>query len=326
MSFSLTSALRLAVAPRISSVTAAHLKFPGVDLPTRPALDQIPQAVIVGFESALESPRTSDIAARVGLMPEPLQGFGFEGAVMATTILDAMTSSARTRDLIEGPARPHYFLAYIGIGFALARLPRRLWVRALPELELDGYHPTLSWLAVDGYGFDLAYFNRHRWVGTGRRPDPWPFLNTPDYFNRAVDQGKGRAVWFIDGARPANVAATVASFPADRRADLWAGVGLAAAFAGPTTHLDYGSLAERAGPYADDVRLGAALAARARHEAGAVPDHTHIATQQLTGRSVTDAARLVDDCAVVHPAGQEPAYELWRANVRSALSQVSAPV
>ncbi|WP_407319792.1 DUF1702 family protein [Isoptericola halotolerans] len=324
MSFSFTGALRLAVAPTISSVTASCLGFPGADLPARKALDQIPRAVVVGFESALESSTPADVAARVDLMDEPLRGFGFEGAVMATTILDATAGGARTRQLIEGPARPHHLLAYIGIGFALARLPRRLWSRGLPDLDLDGYHPTLSWLAVDGYGFDLAYFHRHRWVGTGARPRPWPFLGAPGYFGRAVDQGMGRAVWFVDGARPAHAAATVDTFAPERRADVWAGVGLAATFAGPTADVDYGSLARLAGPHASDVRLGAALAAMARHGSGTVPEHTRAATTALTGLSPAHLAELADGCAVLEDEGTTPAYERWRRAIRRELTSVGA--
>lgn len=324
MTFSFTGALRLAVAPSIDAVTASHLRFPGPGLPARPVLDQIPQAVVVGFESALESPAAPAVAARVGLMEPELRGFGFEGAVMATTILDATAGGSRTRELIEGPARPHYLLAYIGVGFALARLPRRLWHRALPDLDLGGYHPTLSWLAVDGYGFDLAYFHRHRWIGTGVRPRPWPFLGAPEYFTRAVDQGMGRAVWFIDGARPVHAAATVDTFAPARRADVWSGIGLAATFAGPTTDVDYGSLADLAGPHASDVRLGAALAALARHGSGTVPDHTEAASRALTGLAPARLAELVDGCAVLEDDGGTPAYERWRLAIKRALAPVGA--
>lgn len=324
MSFSLTGALRLAVAPSITSVTARHLGFDEPDLPARAELDRIPQAVVVGFESALEQPGPHAVAARVGLLDEPLRGFGYEGAVMATTILDATAGGSRTRALVEGPARPHYFLAYIGIGFALARLPRRLWSRALPDLDLDGYHPALSWLAVDGYGFDLAYFGRDRWGTAGARPRPWPFRGAPEYFGRAADQGVGRAVWFIEGGRPRHVAAAVDAAAPDRRADLWAGVGLAAAFAGPGVEDDLAVLRDLAGTHAPDLALGAALAARARVESGLVPAHSATAATALTGLPVAAAAELVDACAVLTDRGGVPAYEAWRRQVRDALVPVAA--
>ncbi|MDO8145911.1 DUF1702 family protein [Isoptericola sp. 178] len=326
MPVTFTRMLRWAVAPAVTSVTGAHLGFPAAELPARAALDRIPQAVVVGFESALESPGTAAIAARVELMDEHLRGFGYEGAVMATTILDAATGGSRTRALVEGPARPHGLLAYIGVGFALARLPRRLWSRALPELDLGAYHPTLSWLAVDGYGFDLAYFDRHRWVGTRARPRPWPFQGAPTYFARAVDQGMGRAVWFIDGARPEHVAATVGSFDPARRGDVWSGVGLAATFAGPSTGEDVAALAVLAGEHAPDVRLGAVLAARARCDAGSVPAHTEAATHALAGLSPAQASEVFDACAVLDDDGPTPAYERWRLAIKQELVRIRSTV
>lgn len=318
-----TSLLRLALAPSLASVTSRHLGLPAPDLPARQVLDRIPRTVVVGFEHALESRSEEDIADRIGLLDPALQGFGYEGAAMATTILDATAGGDRTKRLIEGPARSHYLVTYIGVGFALARLPRQLWLRALPDLQIGPTHPTLSWLAVDGYGFDLAYFQRHRWVGTGRRPRPWPFMGTPGYFQRAADQGIGRALWFIGGARPDHCAATIATFSTDRRADLWSGVGLAAAFAGPAG-ADVAALPGLAGTFAADVRVGVALAARARWEADLVPPHTEKAALVLTGRSAADLARVVDECAVEEANGQVPAYELWRSRVRVALSSDAA--
>ena len=32
----------------------------------------------------------------------------------------------------------------------------------MPDLTGSPYYPTMSWLAVDGYGFDLAYFDTRR--------------------------------------------------------------------------------------------------------------------------------------------------------------------
>jgi len=85
------------------------------------------------------------------------------------------------------------------MGFAMARLPRPVWKKILPDLTGDPYYPVMSWLAVDGYGFDRAYFDTKRWVDEQRVPKPYPWAGAPDYFPRAVDQGIGRALWFICG-------------------------------------------------------------------------------------------------------------------------------
>jgi Protein of unknown function (DUF1702) len=137
---------------------------------------------------------------------------------MAAVVVDAMSGfrGTRTRDLLAGPGRPHLFLAYIGVGFAMARLPRPLWRKVLPDLDGVPYHPTMSWLAVDGYAFDRAYFDTRTWVGAQYVPPAYPWQGRPDYFPRAVDHGVGRALWFIHGGGVHEVAEAVDRFPGRR--------------------------------------------------------------------------------------------------------------
>src|SRR5688572_8425330 len=194
----------------------------------------IPQAVICGFEWGIEGCPQWEVERRVSLVTSEHRGFAYEGVTMAYTILDTMRGGRgrRTRELLLGPGQPHIFLAYIGIGFAMARLPRPLWKNVVPDLDGTPYHPTMTWLAVDGYGFDLAYFKTGRFVDRQEVPAPYPWLGSPNYFPRAVDQGIGRALWFIHSGQVDHVAAAVRRFASDRQADLWSGVGLAATFAG----------------------------------------------------------------------------------------------
>lgn len=319
MSLTRHSIIRLLAAPRPDATGARSLGFQDPDHLARVALDRIPRAVVVGFESALESREVAELVHRVELLDPQLQGFGYEGATMAWTILDATTGGNRVERLLQGPARQHLFLAYIGIGFAMNRLPRKLWARTLPNLDIAPYHPALSWLAVDGYGFDQAYFHRATYVEAGCRPRPWPWLGRADYFQRAADQGIGRALWFIEGADLERTAGAVRSLPASRWADLWSGVGLAATFAGPFADTDYASLAHAAGEYAGDLAVGAVLAARARAEAGIVPEHTANAVLALAGVDVAGAVAVADASAVSVDSLLAPAYELWRQRIASAL-------
>lgn len=325
MAFTRTSVLRMVKGPRTCDVTGPGLGLPVGDPEVAGALDPIPRAVVVGFEFALESADVDDLVARLDLLDPALRGFGYEGATMAFTVLDATAGTHRTKQLLEGHGRPHLFLAYIGIGFAMARLPRVLWPRVLPDLDLPPYHPWLSWLAVDGYGFDLAYFHRDRYVHGLERPRPWPWLGRPEYFSRAVDQGVGRAIWFLERARPEAVAATVATFPVERRADLWSGVALAATVAGPGgDRLE--RLARIAGDeYADWLAVGACFAAKGRTSGGHVPEHTEQASRLFTGLGAVAAADVADACAVTTEDTGLPAYEVWRTAVRERLRHEHVP-
>ncbi|MQS06057.1 DUF1702 family protein [Streptomyces alkaliphilus] len=312
---------RLVLAPALSDVGFAGRGFrvPPSDASRR--LEAIPQAVVCGFEWGIEDRHLADTERRLAMVDPAVRGFAYEGATMACVIRDVMVPGRhRTGDLLRGGGRPHIFLNYIGIGFALARLPRRLWRRAVPELTGAEYYPAMSWLAVDGYGFDLAYFRTDRWIDGQHIPRPYAWEGEAGYFPRAVDQGIGRALWFVHGGRTDHVTAAVRRFALGRQADLWSGVGLAATFAGGTTAEALAALGEDAGEHRDHVAQGAVFAAKARHHAGYVPEHCHTATRALTGLEVEAAARLADDCSVSATAtGGAPAYEIWRRGVRDRL-------
>jgi enediyne biosynthesis protein E2 len=320
----LGSLRRMVLAPSLVDVSFAKLQFPITPSATTSWLEAIPQAVICGFEWAIEGPPIWEIERRLDLVEPERRGFAYEGATMAFTVLDAMGrgTGRRSRDLLEGPGRPHFFLAYIGIGFAMARLPRPLWRKVLPDLTGISYHPTMSWLAVDGYGFDKAYFDQHTWIVGQQRPKPYPWQGRADYFPRAFDQGIGRALWFRHAAACDDVAATIGGFAQQRQADLWSGVGLAAAFAGGCAGEGFGALRRTAGDYADHLAQGAVFAAKARMHAGFCPEHTETALRVLTGMSAGAAAELADDVAV-DSHSDIPAYEQWRQAIRAQLGHPS---
>ncbi|MDX3190811.1 DUF1702 family protein [Streptomyces sp. MN03-5084-2B] len=308
------------LAPSLGSVGFAERGFPVTHTDATARLEAVPQAVVCGFEWAIEGAPLWEIERRLALIEPEQRGFAYEGATMGYTILDAMPGGGRdrTRELLEGPARPYIFLTYIGIGFAMARLPRPLWKNILPELTGVAYHPTMSWLAVDGYGFDRAYFDTEKWVGEQAEPVPYPWAGRPEYFSRAFDQGVGRALWFINGGNPAAAAAAVGRFAEHRRADLWSGVGLASTFAGGSDQRGLAVLRRAAGEYHDQLALGVVFAVKARTYASYVPAHTHLAAEVLTGLSVQALREISDRTeAAGGDDGDLPMYEVWRARIRA---------
>jgi len=317
------SARRLLMTPSLKKVSFGGRGFPGPATDATQRLEAIPQSVICGFEWGIDARSQWEVERRLSLLDPELQGFGYEGATMAFTILDSMAGGRghKTRDLLTGPGEKHIFLAYIGIGFAMARLPRPLWKKIVPDLTGSPYYPTMSWLAVDGYGFDRAYFDTKRWVDEQHVPASYPWEGSREYFPRAVDQGIGRALWFIHGGRVEDVAAAVRRFASQRHPDLWSGVGLAAAFAGGSDADGLAGLRQEAAEHQAELGQGVVFAVKARSYAGLVPAHTQLAAGALAGLSVEDAVALADDSAVTESASpQEPAYELWRERVRAGLT------
>lgn len=324
------AALRSAVlSPALAEVSFTRRGFPATPSAATDRLERIPQAVVCGFDWAIQARSQWEVERRLAMLDPELAGFGYEGAAMAFTVLDAMGRGHRARDLLSGAGQRHIFLSYIGIGFAMARLPRALWRKVLPDLDASQYHPTMSWLAVDGYGFDRAYFDTRRFVHEQHVPAPYPWLGAPDYFPRAVDQGIGRALWFIHGADVQAVTAAVERFAEHRRADLWSGVGLAAAFAGGCGPDGLAALRSGAGDHWIELALGTVFAAKARFHAGFVPACAEAATAAFAGLPVSAAVALADDTS---PGGgcppDRPVYEQWRRNIcdRLAARSVSRAV
>jgi enediyne biosynthesis protein E2 len=319
MPTSLGSLRRLVLTPSLAEVGFARRGFPVQPSDVTRMLEAIPQAVICGFEWGIDARDQWEVERRLSLIAPEHRGFAYEGVTMAFTVLDAMRAGrgTRTRKLLLGSGQPHIFLAYIGIGFAMARLPRPLWRNVIPDLSGTPYYPTMSWFAVDGYGFDRAYFDTERWVNRQEIPAPYPFQGTPEYFPRAIDQGIGRALWFIHGAGVPAVIAAVNRFAESRRNDLWSGVGLAATFAGGGTPGSLALLRREAGPAWAELAQGAVFAAKARTYSGTVPEHTEEAVSVLAGVTVEAATALADDVAVTEQrGGSVPAYEHWRRRVR----------
>jgi hypothetical protein len=318
MPTTLGSIRRRLLTPSLREVSFAGRGFPAAPAGGTRTLEAVPQAVICGFEWGIDARDQWEVERRLELVEAPHRGFAYEGATMAFTVLDAMGRGHRTRDLLLGPGQRHIFLAYIGIGFAMARLPRPLWRKVLPDLGGTPYHPTMSWLAVDGYGFDRAYFETSRWVDRQQPATPYPWQGRPDYFPRAADQGVGRALWFIHCGQGAEVAAAVGRFASERQADLWSGVGLAATFAGGCDPAGVTALRRSAGACAPDLAQGAVFAAKARDYSGVVPPHTAATLLGLTDLTVPAASALADQVAVdPGHSGATPAYELWRQRVRA---------
>jgi hypothetical protein len=192
----------------------------------------------------------------------------------------------------------------------MARLP---WRRRAIIAELD---PLLVPLAYDGCGFHDTYFYAGRVTGGYRR-------FRKGYAARAYDQGVGRALWFACGAAPAAIARAIEGFAPDRRFDLWAGIGLAAVYAGPATPEDCASLFKDAGEARSALALGAAFAAEAQMRAGHVPPDSEMVCRALTGFDAATTAAFVheirDSLSASRDAGI-PLYECWRRGVAQALT------
>lgn len=277
-------------------------------------LETIGEVFLAGFGHAVEARTVLDAEAQLEQIPTRFKGFAYEGAGMGYAVLDAIPlgSKRHVSEFLAGRGADHIYMVYVGVGWAMARMPRVFWPAAS---SLD---PLLRWLVLDGYGFHQAYFQTQRYVHEHYQDPrfPWPDDITRAYANRAIDQGIGRALWFVGGTDPDIVASMIGKFPESRHNDLWGGAGLAATYAGGGDRAELVRFRDHAGEYRAVLAQGSAFAAEARIKAGLLVPHTSVATEVFCGVSPAEAARI---SAAVRPDqpdhGEVPAYEIWRQRI-----------
>lgn len=287
--------------------------FRGVDPGIGRRLEAIGRTFIHGYRAGLVEDRAEALAARLRRVQPELQGFAFEGAAMALTLLDQLVPGKGTRfsRFVAGPGADHTYMLHVGAGWAFARLKRD------PRRFLRTLDPLLGWLVLDGYGFHEGYFHWPASIDRRKRP-----RRLRGYALRVFDQGLGRSLWFVRGADPEKIGRTIESFPLERRRDLWSGVGLAAAYADGVGEETLKTLRSRGTAYAAELAQGAAFAAKARQRAGHVPAPTESACEILCGAGAAEAAAVTDAALEgIAPTGSVPAYEVWRTRIRERLRE-----
>jgi enediyne biosynthesis protein E3 len=313
---------RRLLTPSADKTAAGKRGFHIKDESTQQLLGTTPMYFRTGFGEALETGDPVETAARLERLERPYRGFAYEGAAMGLAILDVLSLRRHDRiaRFIAGPAQRYAHAAHIGLGFALTRAPRGRW------RLIESADPLLRWRVLDGYGFAQAFFRTDRYVHAQyQEPDfPWP-KGYPDYANRGIDQGIGRALWFIGGASIPHVTGLIGGFPESRQPDLWSGTGLAATYAGGATEQELQSLRERSGPFRAHLLQGSALAALTRVSTGLVTDGTRMATAALCGMSPEQAESLASRALTGLPPDAElPAFEIWRQRVAAEFGALDA--
>lgn len=308
---------RRMLTPDVSETRLAVRGFHVKSAAAQERLETVGETFVAGYAAAAEASRPPDAEETLESLPENYRGFGYEGAAMAFALRDGLPVGRRDHvaTFLAGRAADHVYMAYVGVGWAMARLPRFRW----PALHLAD--PLLCHLALDGYGFHQAYFKTRTYVYDQFQESrfPWPPGGPTDAVNEVIDQGIGRACWFVGGGAPDLVARILDRFPQHRRADLYSGAGLAATYAGGADVAELRHFRELCGPYQPNVAQGAAFAAQARLRAGLLGEHNEIATEVFCEASPAAAAKVTDEAraALPEPGGLH-AFATWRQQISAA--------
>lgn len=305
---------RRILTPGVSATRLDVRGFHEKSADARELLETIGRMFLAGYAYAAEAARPTDAEEPLERLPTRFRGFAYEGAAMGFAVRDGLPfgRSDHLDGFLAGRARDHIYMVYVGLGWAMARLPRFRWP------DGGALDPLLRWLVLDGYGFHQAYFRTRRYVHEQfvDAAFRWPDDGERWYANRAIDQGIGRAMWFIGGTAAELVADMIDKFPEHRRADLYSGAGLAATYAGGAGEEELRAFWQRAGAHRPYVAQACTFAAEARVRAGLVVPHTHVATQVFCGATPEQAARISQQTRPQRPVdGDLPAYEVWRQRI-----------
>ncbi|WP_225800880.1 DUF1702 family protein [Streptomyces sp. NK15101] len=311
---------RKLLTPPVSETTMEVRGFHVKNAEAKARLEYIGEVFLQGYAYAVEAGSPAEAEDLLETVPRDMRGFAYEGAGMGAAVYDSLPGhSGRLEGLLAGKGRDHDYMIYVGVGWAMARLPKFLW----PDIRTTD--PLLRWLALDGYGFHQAYFKTGAYVRTPEIQHPFRWNGGHNHYTlNAVDQGIGRALWFVGGTDPDVVTRLIRAYPERRHSDLYAGAGLACAYAGGVTEDELARFAEGAGEHRWALAQGSAFATEARVKAGTVIDHTHLAARVVCG---TTAERASQVCRDTRPrastGGASPAYETWRRDIAAELASLS---
>jgi enediyne biosynthesis protein E3 len=313
----------LAIPPRAASL--ARLGFPPCDAAVRRRLEKVLETFLHGYNLALAIDDPEELAATLRhQLDDHHVGFAFEGVGLACALRDLLlpwriNRSSRLHAFLEGPGCDHDYIAAVGAGFAVARLPwgLRLWPSYSRKLD-----PLISWCLPDGYGFHEGIFRFSRYIA-GRAEPP---AALPHFARQLFDSGLARSLWWSQGAVPSRIARIIDTFAPARRPEMWCGIGVAAAYAGGAGNTADGEatvlleLRDLAGPCRADFLSGLPFAARMRQKGRNPSPVTDRACELLLGRSAEEtgswlaatAEQVVADESIARDVRLRDSYLLVR--------------
>ncbi|MFR9753659.1 DUF1702 family protein [Nocardia sp. 004] len=281
--------------------------------------EYVGRSFLTGYGTGLRASTPQQAATALQVLAPQWRGFAMEGLGMAAGVRDGLRPGGRQfADLMVYSGERHGYMLYVGLGWSLARLPRFAWP------QLDRLDPLLGPLVLDGYGFHETFF--HTEAVLARRAVPFPeryWPGTRADSEQQVMQGVGRALWFVAGGNPNVLTEMVDRFAAGTHGSLWAGIGLAAAYAGGRDAVTLRRLREGAHEHGRWIAQGAAFAIDARLRAGLDVPHTETAARELCGRSAAEASAITWQArpdAMRIDVGDWSVYEEWRQAVAARLA------
>ncbi|GAA3648142.1 DUF1702 family protein [Flavivirga jejuensis] len=240
-------------------------------------LEMVAKTVVNGYNTTVEHGLNDDLRAISQSISNELSGFFHEGIGMGLYALDLVSLRNKNRfwNYIIEKDKKHEYMSYIGAGLTCGVF------NSSYEKLIDKIDPMSGPLVLDGVGFYYAMFKTKKTITNFYVPKK---IKSNDFYLERYDNGLGRALWFYNSGEPKKIKNTINTFPKERRANIWSGIGLAAAYAGGISNDKIPKLKSSSGIYQIMLAQGALLAAHTRYTAGN-PHKDDITVKLLTGIS-----------------------------------------
>ena len=277
-------------------------------------LETVGNEFLRGYHLAMKIEDTDSLVKNLNETEANYRGFAFEGAAMNLALLDYLIPwrKKRLHKFIEGEGSKHIYMVYVGIGWAIARIP---WLRNNILKSISKYDPLLKWLILDGYGFHEGYFNAEKYF---RNQLSFEWL-PEGYARNAFAQGLGRCLWFVEGANVREISEIIARMPRQYQPDFWSGIGLACAYAGGAEKEEIEELKLLASAYLPNLFQGVVFASASRQQADNLVTDTELVSQIICNLSVENAASIAFSTMQNIPKESDlenPSYAIWRQKIR----------
>lgn len=276
-------------------------------------LERASEVFRAALRAGFDTPDDASLIQWVEALPPPDRPVAWEAGAMAVVFLERATLSRRTwLSLREACGDLYRVSLALGRGWGLSWLgaPVEPTIESLPSLE--------RWRVLDGYGFrdGLVAPMRHLLV----QKEPYPIVG----FARAMwVQGLGRSLWYTTRGDLVELAEVMGRFPDADQPALWRGLGTGATWIGSDGEAAMEKLSAAAGPHAQWLGTGSAMAARTRRETGTMTERQTAACAVLGGASPMELAALTDEAAVDLPevGTGKPPFEVWMERLAESLEE-----
>jgi hypothetical protein len=274
-------------------------------------IDRVGGVFRLGLHAGFEHRDDEALLAALAAVPVRDRPVAWEGAAMAVAFGELDRGGAvRWRRLLDGRASKHSLSLALGLGWALS------WKGIPPDPEIAALDPLLRWRVADGYGFRDGFVQPLRHV-LMTRPNP----GVGGFAREVWWEGVGRSIWYSARGDVPRTVGAVQGFPAEQRAAVWKGVGLAVTWVGDGDHAAMLALRDASGAEASWLGVGAAMAARARRDVDALTPRQEVPCQSFAGTSALEAASVTDAAEAElspEPEGLPP-YARWMNGIEARL-------